>query len=92
MQTNAEKHERAAELLKSMGNRIRVAIIELLAYKRMSVKEIHKALKLQQAIVSHHLNNLKNKGALNSEREGKNTYYSVRHTNIIAAINLILKI
>ena len=89
----AEKNKRAAELLKVMGNHFRVAIIDLLAqYKQMSVKDIHKTLKLQQPIVSHHLNTLKNKGVLSSERVGKKTYYSVRHANIIAAINLILKV
>ena len=87
-----QKNKRAAEILKVIGHEVRIAIIELLAqYKRMSVKEIHKTLKLQQPIVSHQLNTLKNKGVLNSEREGINTYYSVKHPNIITAINLILK-
>ena len=85
---NSEELQIAASMLKVLGHPIRISIIELLDdASKMSVTEIFKALKIEQAIASHHLNTLKNKRILISKREGKNTYYSVSNPNLIAAVN-----
>lgn len=84
---NSEDLLNAASMLKVLGHPIRISIIELLEVSsRMSVTEIFKALKIEQAIASHHLNTLKNKRILTSERVGKNTYYSVSHPNLTAVV------
>jgi DNA-binding transcriptional ArsR family regulator len=81
----------AASILKVLGHPIRILIIELLFdSKRMTVSEIFKALNIEQAIASHHLNTLKNKQVLVSERVGKNSYYSVADTKLTEMI-LILR-
>ena len=47
-------------MLKVLGHPIRISIIELLDdTSKMSVTEIFKALKIEQAIASHHLNTLR---------------------------------
>ena len=85
---NSEDLHTAASMLKVLGHPIRISIIELLDdASKMSVTEIFKALKIEQAIASHHLNTLKNKRILISERVGKNTYYSVSNPNLISAVN-----
>lgn len=85
---NSEELQTAASMLKVLGHPIRISIIELLDdASKMSVTEIFKALKIEQAIASHHLNTLKNKRILISKREGKNTYYSVSNPKLIAAVN-----
>ena len=85
---NSEDLLTAASMLKVLGHPIRISIIELLdEASKMSVTEIFKALKIEQAIASHHLNTLKNKRILISERVGKNTYYSVSNPNLISAVN-----
>ena len=87
---NSEDLLSAASILKVLGHPIRIVIIELLDENgSMSVTEIFKTLKIEQAIASHHLNILKNKRILKSERIGKNTYYSVRSLNLISAVKNI---
>lgn len=87
---NSEALLGAASMLKVLGHPIRISIIELLEKSpRLSVTEIFKALRIEQAIASHHLNTLKNKGILTSERVGKNTYYSVSHSSLIEVVKNI---
>jgi DNA-binding transcriptional ArsR family regulator len=87
---NSEALQGAASMLKVLGHPIRISIIELLEKSpRLSVTEIFKALNIEQAIASHHLNTLKNKAILNSERVGKNTYYSLSHDSLIDVVKHI---
>ena len=87
---NSEDLLSSASMLKVLGHPIRISIIELLEESsKMSVTEIFKALRIEQAIASHHLNTLKNKRILSSERVGKNTYYSVSHPGLIAAVKSV---
>jgi DNA-binding transcriptional ArsR family regulator len=69
---------------------MRIAIIDLLNETQMSVTEIYNKLNIEQAAASHHLNILKSKGVLNSKRDGKKIYYSLKNqtlTEIIDCIN-----
>jgi DNA-binding transcriptional ArsR family regulator len=85
------KLESAASKLRAISHPMRIAIIDLLADgKRLSVTEIYEHLDIEQATASHHLNILKNKGVLNSKREGKKIYYSLRSlilTEIVECVN-----
>lgn len=86
-----EKLETAAEMLKAIAHPIRITIVGMLDNKKkLNVTQIHKALKIEQAVASHHLSILKNKGVLLSERSGKNSYYSLKHqrlSQIVACID-----
>lgn len=88
---NIEKLELAASKLRAMSHPMRIAIIDLLAGgNKLSVTEIYQSLDIEQATASHHLNILKNKGVLDSKREGKKIYYflkSLTLTEIIECIN-----
>jgi len=87
---NSKELHSAASMLKVLGHPIRISIVELLEEStKMSVTEIFKALKIEQAIASHHLNTLKNKRVLISERVGKNTYYSIGHENLTQAVKAV---
>lgn len=91
IQLQIEKLEQASSKLRAMAHPMRIAIIELLHNnQRMSVTEIYKKLKIEQAAASHHLNILKNKGVLISQREGKKIFYSLKSemlTEIIDCLN-----
>jgi DNA-binding transcriptional ArsR family regulator len=91
VQIQIDKLEQAASKLRAMAHPMRIAIIELLHDgKRLSVTEIYRKLKIEQAAASHHLNILKNKGVLNSQREGKKIFYSLKSqvlTEIVDCIN-----
>jgi len=88
---NLSKLELAASKLRAISHPMRIAIIDLLANgKKLSVTEIYKSLDIEQATASHHLNILKSKGLLLSNRKGKKIYYSLKNitlTDIIECIN-----
>jgi len=86
-----DKLESASEMLKAIAHPIRINIVGMLDEdKKLNVTEIYETLKIEQAVASHHLNILKNKGVLLSERSGKNCYYSLKHqrlSQIVACID-----
>lgn len=88
---NVSKLELAASKLRAISHPMRIAIIDLLAQdKKLSVTEIYKALDIEQATASHHLNILKNKNILVAKREGKKIFYSLKNmtlTEIIECVN-----
>jgi DNA-binding transcriptional ArsR family regulator len=89
---NIKKLETAADILKTIAHPMRMAMISLLeGGKKMSVSEIHESLKIEQAVASHHLGLLKNKGILICQRNGKNCFYSLKHEQLIDIISCIDK-
>ena len=87
---NPEQLERAANMLKAMAHPMRIAIIGYLENgDQLSVTEIHERLGIEQSTTSHHLGILKDKGVLISRREGKNTYYSLKHENLKNILNCV---
>lgn len=85
-----QKLENCASILKAIAHPIRIAIIELLEkHEKLSVSEIHEQLGLEQAVASHHLGILKNKGVLVSYRDGKNMLYELRHRQITRIIEIM---
>ncbi len=86
------KLESASEMLKAIAHPTRIAIVGMLNdNKKLSVTEIHETLKIEQAVASHHLSILKNKGVLLSERSGKNCYYSLKHQRLSQIVECIDK-
>jgi DNA-binding transcriptional ArsR family regulator len=59
--------------------------------KKLSVTELHEMLKIEQSAASHHLGILKDKGVLASKRDGKNTYYFLKHENLTNIIECVSK-
>jgi DNA-binding transcriptional ArsR family regulator len=80
---NAETLEKAAGMLKAIAHPMRISIVQLLEDgKKRTVTEIHRKLGIEQATASHHLVILKDRGVLSSKREGKNTWYFLKHPNL----------
>ncbi len=91
--TSLEKDilERTSASLKAIAHPIRLSMIDLLRDgKRMNVTQIYTALGLEQAVASQHLSILKEKDILDSKRQGKHSYYFLKHPRVIEVINLIL--
>jgi DNA-binding transcriptional ArsR family regulator len=87
---DVEKLEMAASRLRAIAHPMRIAIIDLLsANQKLSVTQIYERLSLEQASASHHLNILKNKGLLESKRDGKMIYYSLKQTHLTEVIDCI---
>ncbi|MPQ48525.1 metalloregulator ArsR/SmtB family transcription factor [Marinifilum sp. N1E240] len=85
-----EKLEQAANMLKAIAHPMRIAILGYLEDgKKLTVTEIHELLKIEQSTTSHHLGILKDKGVLSSKREGKNTYYFLKHCSLSNIVDCI---
>lgn len=88
----AEQMEKAANMLKAIAHPVRIAIINFLEDgQNLTVTEIHERLGIEQSTTSHHLGILKDKGVLVSRREGKNTYYCLKHNTLSSIVQCISK-
>lgn len=80
---NPETLEKAAGMLKAIAHPVRISIVQFLEDgRKRTVTEIHRKLGIEQAAASHHLVILKDRGVLSSKREGKNTWYFLKHPNL----------
>ena len=78
-----ENLERAANMLKAIAHPVRISIVGCLEDgEKRTVTEIHNQLGIEQSTASHHLVILKDRGVLASKREGKNTWYYLKHPNL----------
>ncbi len=85
--------EDATETLRAIAHPIRMAILDLLADGgSLTVTEIYSRLQIEQAIASHHLRILKNKGVLNVERDGKNSLYSLANTEYHEIVRILTRV
>ena len=88
-----QRLENAAKILKAIAHPVRIAMIDLLHDgKKKSVTEIYEALKMEQAVASHHLSILKDRGVLINNRDGKRMLYSLKHDKIRSILDCINKI
>jgi DNA-binding transcriptional ArsR family regulator len=82
--------EKAANMLKAIAHPMRIAILSYLEEgKKLTVTEIHELLNIEQSTTSHHLGILKDKGVLLSKRDGKNTYYFLKHNNLRQIVDCV---
>lgn len=85
-----EQLDLAANMLKAIAHPVRISILNCLEDgKKLTVSEIHSILKIEQATASHHLGILKDKGVLSSKRDGKNTYYYLKHNNLSSIVDCV---
>ena len=92
MNTVRESHklEKAAFILKTVAHPARLAIVDMLRKgKKLSVTEICEELEIEQSLTSHHLNNMKLKGILGSERDGKQIYYYLKEKDVARLIDCV---
>jgi len=95
MKTHFDKSflENATETLRSVAHPIRIAIIDLLFDNgKMTVTDIYTRLNIEQAIASHHLRILKNKGVLQAERDGKNSLYSLASEEFYEIVRILTRV
>ena len=78
-----ENLEKASSMLKAIAHPIRISIVGCLEDgQKRTVTEIHNLLGIEQSTASHHLVILRDRGVLGSKREGKNTWYFLKHPNL----------
>ena len=75
--------------LKCVVDDNRKKIIMFLGKKSHNVNEIIKKLKLEQSLVSHHLNKLKCCGIVKTKQDGKNIVYSLTDPEIYTILKKV---
>ena len=89
-QLTIEQLERAANMLRAIAHPTRIAILNFLEDgQKRTVTEIHEKISIEQSTASHHLGILRDKGVLVATREGKNSYYSIKHNRLSTLIDCI---
>lgn len=78
--------------LKCVVDENRKKIIMFLGKKEHNVNEIVKKLKIEQSLVSHHLNRLKCCGLVKTKQVGKNIVYSLTDTEIYTILKKVDKL
>jgi DNA-binding transcriptional ArsR family regulator len=89
---DVEMYDRVANSLKAIAHPARLAMIDLLKDgRRMNVTQIHMALGMEQAVTSQHLSILREREILDARRQGKHSYYFLRHPCVIEVISLLVR-
>ena len=84
--------EKTASSLKAIAHPVRLAMIDLLKDgRRLNVTQIYTTLKLEQAVASQHLSILKDRDILTSKRQGKHSYYFLKHPAIVEVLEILMK-
>ncbi len=87
---NSEAVQAAALMLKCIGHPVRLQIIDLLDRSgELNVTTVHETLGIEQAVASQHLNLMRDKGILESRRDGVNVYYRIVDPRITHVIDCI---
>lgn len=86
--------ESSTETLRAIAHPHRLLIMEMLYHgKSLNVTEIYEKLGIEQAVASHHLRILKDRGVVQVRRDGKNSNYSLtdeRYYKIIQVLSDLL--
>lgn len=87
--TAVEIHELHARLCKAIADPKRLLIITELRNGPMSVGDLAEALDISQSNCSQHLAILRDRGVVETQREGSTVRYSLRGDKVVAAIDLL---
>lgn len=86
----ADKLERIAFILKTVAHPIRLGIVHLLEQnKQLTVSEICTMLNSEQSLTSHHLQNMRLKGILSAQRNGRTMLYSLKERDVSLIISCL---
>ena len=83
--------EKTAGCLKLVAHPMRLKIIEILSQGQFSVGNIAERCKLPPNQACEHLRLLKNAGLLDSKRDGRIVYYSIKARQLISLLECIKK-
>ncbi len=81
--------EKVAQVLKAVGHPVRLKVVELLERGEMCVGDICDALDEKQAMMSQHLNMMRDRDVLGCRREGAKVYYFIKNKNVVKLLHCI---
>ncbi|TET07749.1 MAG: ArsR family transcriptional regulator [Candidatus Thorarchaeota archaeon] len=85
-------HMLHAEVCKTLASPTRIEILHLLRNGEKSVGELANLMGVAQANTSQHLAILRQRGIVNTRKEGTMVYYGIANPKIIKAFNLLREV
>lgn len=90
MDSNIQKYEDMAELLKVLAHPVRLCIVSgLIAKGKCNVTYMQNCLEVPQSTVSQHLQKLKAAGVIEGERKGLEISYKVVDSRVIKLMSTL---
>jgi len=86
-----ENARHASEFLKALSHETRLVILCLLIDGKKSVGELEQRLKLRQPVVSQQLARLRADNLVETQRDGKNIYYSIARPEVVEIIGSLYR-
>ncbi|WP_416828416.1 ArsR/SmtB family transcription factor [Ectobacillus polymachus] len=81
MEKTTVELERAANVIKLLGDKTRLTIVAILKHRECCVCEIQEVFDMSQPSISQHLRKLKDAGLVKEDRRGQWIYYSLNSQN-----------
>jgi ArsR family transcriptional regulator, virulence genes transcriptional regulator len=81
--------ERAAGIIKLLGHRERLMILEALEQGELTVGEICEVCDLEQAVCSQHLGRLRRSGVVACRKDGLNVHYQIIEPKVYHILHCI---
>ena len=78
--------ERAAQILRAMGDAARLRILDLLKHRELCVTEIVVAVSEKFTTVSQRLKHLRSEGLIVRRRDGNHIYYALADRHVVDLI------
>jgi DNA-binding transcriptional ArsR family regulator len=91
-QLRRELAEVTANVCKALNDSKRLLLLYALRAGPLTVSALCEQLELPQSNTSQHLAILRERGLVEAARRGNNVYYSLRHPQVIAAIDLLREV
>lgn len=89
MRLRQELDELVSSMCRALNDPKRLFLIYALAEGPHTVSELCEAIDAPQSNTSQHLAILRERGLVDSERQGNNVVYSLRHPKVVQAIDLL---
>lgn len=89
---NSQQLSLMAHILKTIAHPLRLQVIEMLeAQGELCVGDILREVDTEPSLLSHHLNRMKDKGVLVSDRRGRQVYYRLAFQAITSIFDCMEK-
>lgn len=92
LKVDIELYKLKAELCKTFSDPTRLIIIDELRNGEKAVGELVQTIGISQALVSRHLAILRERGVVQTRREGTSVYYRLSNTKICQACDMVHEI
>ena len=80
------------EIFKALADPTRRAILDKLAAGSMNASELREGIAISQPAMSQHLAVLRERGLVETERDGLNVIYSLRYPELLDAIDRLREV